>query len=224
MDGITEILTYRINTYDFLRRVFLWEFPIELFYEMIEHAKEDHVVNSELSAEDGLQNFLQTITSEQVTKVFRNMGIEYTRLFIGPRRLPAPPYASVYTSPNKMMMQEETIDVRKMYLENGFRMLKLNQEPDDHVGAEMEFIFVMSTKAIEAMRHDNREELLKSIETQLNFLSNHLLKWIPNFCKDIMEDSTNLFWYNIAAFFQEFINVDVDNLNKMKLFFDGSER
>lgn len=224
MDGFTEILTYRINAYDFLRRVFLWEFPIELFSEMIEHAKEEHVVNSGFLAEDCLQNFLRTITSGNAAEIYREMGIEYARLFVGPRHLPAPPYASVYLTPNQIMMQEATMDVRKKYLENGFCMLKLNQEPDDHIGAEMEFMYVMSAKSVEAMQLDNPEELLKSVETQFNFLNNHLLKWIPNFCRDIMEDSTNLFWKNIAAFFLELINNDVDNLKKIKLLIKASER
>lgn len=40
------------------------------------------------------------------------LALEHTRLFIGPYRLPAPPYESVYRTDERLVMQQPTIEVR----------------------------------------------------------------------------------------------------------------
>ena len=45
---------------------------------------------------------------------------EYTRLFVGPAALPAPPWESVYTSHGRLVMQPSTLEVRSAYHKCGF--------------------------------------------------------------------------------------------------------
>lgn len=70
---------------------------------------------------------------------------EYTRLFIGPYKLPCPPWESVYTSPKKLMVQEAYDEVRDFYKELGLTV----NDPDimpDHIGVELNFISVLFEK------------------------------------------------------------------------------
>ena len=48
---------------------------------------------------------------------------EYMRLFIGPEKLIAPPWESVYRSKSGLLFQENTLTVRDIYRRNGFRRL-----------------------------------------------------------------------------------------------------
>lgn len=52
-------------------------------------------------------------------EVLLDLEVEFTRLTIGPLEIPAMPYASFYLSPSRSLMTDETLDVRRRYLEAG---------------------------------------------------------------------------------------------------------
>ncbi|MGQ9500116.1 MAG: TorD/DmsD family molecular chaperone [Dissulfurimicrobium sp.] len=98
---------------------------------------------------------------------------EYTRLFINaPRNVPAPPYASVYLSGNRRLMQEGYDEAIRFYLEAGLEPIK-GPEPADHIFYELEFIAM----------------LLETGQTALlcRFLKEHILKWYPQFLEHILQ-------------------------------------
>src|SRR5574340_779574 len=69
---------------------------------------------------------------------FEELLWEYTRLFIGPYKLPCPPWESVYTSPKRLMMQDSADQVMQLYREAGLSIETTNVMPD-HIGAELNF-------------------------------------------------------------------------------------
>jgi TorA maturation chaperone TorD len=104
---------------------------------------------------------------------------EFTRLFIGPYRLPAPPWESVYTSPKKLMMQEAYEAVLACYREAGL-------EPGnpgimaDHVGVELNFVAALYEK--KAADPENFAQYHAIAE---QFTAEHLQNWIPRFTRDL---------------------------------------
>ncbi len=68
-----------------------------------------------------------------------NLLSEYTRLFIGPYKLPCPPWESVYTSPKRLMMQDAAANAMKLYHEAGLTLGDPEVMPD-HIGAELSFL------------------------------------------------------------------------------------
>jgi TorA maturation chaperone TorD len=113
---------------------------------------------------------------------------EYTRLFIGPYRLPSPPWESVYTSPKKLLMQEAYDDVRQLYNEIGLTM----SNPDiiaDHIGAELNFVGLLLQKATDDPTRENYYSGIK-----VRFLDEHIMRWVPQFARD-MEEAAELALY-----------------------------
>lgn len=204
----------RYSVYDLLRRIFLWEFPYELFTELIMLSRT--IQNSE-NPDNGaaFRNYLKSIMPENASQVYREIHIEYTRLFVGPYHLPTPPYESVYRSPDQLMMQEQTMNVRAAYLNNEFQVIRINQEPDDHIGIELEFMCAMSKKSLDALDTKSFPRLAELIKVQLEFCNNHLQKWVPDFCRDIKNSSNSVFWENIAVFTQEFLEQDAADLRRL---------
>jgi putative dimethyl sulfoxide reductase chaperone len=197
---------YRYSVYDLLRRIFLWEFPLELFKEVIETAKaESSSEETEYPAEAKFRAFVKTLDSGGLADLHRELHIEYTRLFVGPRKLPAPPYESVYRSPDKLLMQDETFDVRAAYARSGFQVAKSHNVPDDSIGIELEFMCVLNKTCIDAFNEQNYSKALMLASAQKEFCDNHLLKWIPEFCDDIAAKSTSQFWQNVAVFTREYV-------------------
>ena len=116
---------------------------------------------------------------------------DYTRLFIGPYKLPCPPWESVYTSPKRLMMQEAADQVNKLYKEAGLE-INSNDVMPDHIGAELNFLAVLLQKALSQTEKDFYMGIAG------RFLAEHLLKWLPNFTKDL-EDAAEAPMYKALA-------------------------
>ncbi len=66
-------------------------------------------------------------------------------------------------------MTEETIDVRKRYLEAGMAVKELYSIPDDHIGIELEFIYYLTQRIIELFEQGQREEASRLFEIRSDF-------------------------------------------------------
>ncbi len=90
-------------------------------------------------------------------KNFHDLSAEYTRLFVGTRRVVAPLWESVYFNKDRMVFQHETFEVRAMYARYGLRVDNFSHEPDDHL-AELLFlghVLGMAADDAEAGRHSD---------------------------------------------------------------------
>lgn len=214
---VTDVLAYRQSVYDLLRRIFLWEMPLELFAELVATAKKEPDEN-ELTgpSEAALKNSLREVSVDNIPATHRDIQIEYTRLFLGPRHLPAPPYESVYRSPQGLMMQDSTMEVRSLYLKNGFRVARINQEPDDSIGIELEFMCALSRETSDAYLSQDKAKLERLVSTQLEFCELHLSKWVPQFCADIIDNTQFEFWKGVASLTRCFLEQDAVELDRLK--------
>ena len=121
-----------------------------------------------------------------------NLLSEYTRLFVGPYKLPCPPWESVYTSPKKLMMQDAADQVRALYEGAGLTMNSAEVMPD-HIGAELNFFALLLQRM--NSKTDGKDDYLGITE---KFLNEHLLKWVPDFTKD-MEEAAETSLYKAVA-------------------------
>lgn len=107
---------------------------------------------------------------------------DYMKLFVGPYKLLAPPWESVYRSAFHLVCQEPFLEVRKLYREAG---LVLNKDfLDDHIGIELEFMSYLTK--------NNMNELKE------RFVNEHLIKWVPDFCDDCLKHAQTSFYKELA--------------------------
>ncbi|MBF0556814.1 MAG: molecular chaperone TorD family protein [Nitrospirae bacterium] len=130
---------------------------------------------------------------------------DYTQLFIGPYKLPCPPWESVYTSAKRLMMQEAHDEVQNFYNEAGLAMNTPGIMPD-HIGAELNFLALLLQDAgVEPEKGQNFHALAK------RFLEEHLRGWILKFTGD-MENAADTFFYRaLARVTRNFIMFLMDN-------------
>jgi TorA maturation chaperone TorD len=125
---------------------------------------------------------------------------EYTRLFVGPYKLPCPPWESVYTSAKRLMMQEAYDEVQDLFNELGLKIGDPNIMPD-HIGAELNFLAVLFGNL-----HNNPGKRVYYKDIAKRFLDEHLMRWLPQFISD-MEEAANLKFYKaLAQVTKDFIN------------------
>lgn len=130
---------------------------------------------------------------------------EFNRLFVGPHSLPAPLWESVYLGREHLLFDEQTIQVRDCYHNYGLHFVRENNEPDDHIVVELEFLSYLTQQIFESEEEASTKML---IEGQAYFLNQHLAKWAPTFC-DKLYIATKLPLYQCTAqLLQEYIELE----------------
>ncbi|APC08550.1 TorD/DmsD family molecular chaperone [Neomoorella thermoacetica] len=123
---------------------------------------------------------------------------DYNRLFVGPGHLEAPPWESVYRSKEHLLFGEETLAVREFYRSFGLESRKKNQEPDDHLGLELEFMARLCREAAASIQSGGDAD--RFLAGQGRFLEEHLEQWVPALTADIQRAARTDFFRGLALF------------------------
>lgn len=128
---------------------------------------------------------------------------DHARLFVGPFRVLAPPFGSVYLEEAGKLMGDSTADALRHYAEAGFKVECPG--PPDHVSLELEFMARLAAEEAEAVRDGDeaRAELAK--ERQRRFFVEHVGKWGPGFASRVCEHARSVFYRELGAATQEFL-------------------
>ncbi len=149
------------------------------------------------------------------------LRIEYTRLFIGPYSLPAPPYGSVYIENERKVMGDSSMDAKKRYQSFGLDISNSIKEVPDHIAVELEFMFFLIYKEIENIQSNDPEQTQEIIYHQKSFLSDHLNMWIPDFTDCVIENAGTEFYRNLAKATKIFVAEEIEYLESIFIFCDS---
>jgi putative dimethyl sulfoxide reductase chaperone len=130
---------------------------------------------------------------------FENLQADYTRLFIGPGKVIAAPWESVYTGKERLTFQEQTLDVRYWYRRFGLEADKIHREPDDHIGLELLFLSHMATKGIQALKTKDDPHFEELLSAQKEFLQKHLGAWALTWCGLVEKNARTDFYKGLAS-------------------------
>lgn len=200
MDEFHQLMKARQSVYDLLRCFFLQE-PTEVFLQAL---KEEDVLKNlagyHPDLDEGVQLLSEVVSSPKMALLVPDLLLEFTRLFIGP--CPIRLYESVYRSESGLVMQEETLAVRKKYMEAGLVVHPDRSFPDDHIGAELEFVFYLCQRAAEAKGAEQQEALLRM---QQKFFQEHLIQWVTPLCDRLFEEAGSPYFKGVARMTKGFI-------------------
>lgn len=140
---------------------------------------------------------------------------EYQRLFIGPGPLPAAPWESVYLSEDHITLDEHTLAVREFYRRWGYEVSNVKQDPDDHIGLELEFMALLINTSLGNIHPDKQQKLIEILDAQRTFLNNHLFCWVKPFCSKLAENTKHPLFSGIALFTPEYLRMDADLLEEI---------
>ena len=133
---------------------------------------------------------------------------EYMRLFVGPTKLVAPPWESVYRSKQALLFQESTLAVRQFYKKFGMEPEALMRVPDDSLGLETAFMEILCEKANQALEQDDEKTLKHILDGQRIFLDSHLLVWIPKFLEKMEDTPSDLLYPQLTLVLDSFLKRD----------------
>ncbi len=120
-------------------------------------------------------------------EVLTEAQVDYMRLFAITERLPLAPWESFYGNDERLLFQESMLDVRHWYARFGLELVNAHREPDDHIGLELLFMAHLAQLGLEAVEEGNTLNLEQVLAAQRGFLTNHLLKWAPRWCDQMVQ-------------------------------------
>lgn len=136
-----------------------------------------------------------------------NYLVEYSRLFIGPFKVAAPPYSSIYLEDKWEVMGRSTQVVNSFYNRAGLSVDPLMRLPLDHISTQLEFMYYLNY-----MWCETGEPFY--VELQKEFLYKVMICWIPKFNAAIQQESLLEFYRTLGAITDAFIQYDYESIKQ----------
>jgi putative dimethyl sulfoxide reductase chaperone len=123
-------------------------------------------------------------------EAFEDARRDYLEVFVSARHLPAPPWESVYRSPERLVLQEPAREVLKAYIAAGLGFEGMKQSPADHIALELAFAAALLVEAPASAEARSQLDL---------FEAKHMSSWMPSFCVDLGGSARTPPYRTIAA-------------------------
>lgn len=146
-----------------------------------------------------LMDWTQEVSPKLSGEALDALRTDFTRLFLGPGKLILPPWESPFFNEERLIFQEQMLKVRQWYSRYGLESEKIHNEPDDHIGLEMSFVAHLASVAIEALENEDEEGFEDALNSQKEFLKDHLLRWGPKWCQRLSQDAQTTFYKGVAG-------------------------
>lgn len=202
-----------MSTAQIINRTKLKAETYRVLSQLYKEPQEDLSVNASILARllESFEDVLFT-QADKMNRMFENEQhdledylVEYSRLFIGPFKVVAPPYSSIYLEDKWEVMGRSTKVVNSFYRRAGLTVESTIHLPSDHISTQLEFMYYLNFKWSET----GEEFYLK---LQKEFLHKIMICWIPKFNATIQQESTLVFYQTLGTITEMFIQYDFDSI------------
>jgi anaerobic dimethyl sulfoxide reductase subunit A len=152
---------------------------------------------------------VQQIDKEKIADLIMELRCEFASQLLTNSIKPAYPCESVYRT--DLVMQWPRDEVLSIYRNQSLALSHDCHEPEDHISIELEFMAHLIGKSIIG-DVEKRHEFLKC---QNDFLTEHLLVWVPNFCQEFAEAAQSPFYKAIAQLTWGFLVMESQVLDSL---------
>ena len=131
----------------------------------------------------------------------QELAVDYARVFLGAGsydRILAPPYESVFTSEERILMQDARDGAVTYYRRGGLDLPADNTTPEDHLGFELQFAAALADCANEALDGDDGAALADAVSLARSFFVHHQQNWLPALCEAVDEFAKTDFYRGVA--------------------------
>ena len=218
-EAVELLLSNRLFLYSLMHKLFGREPDEELLNILTdEHTGEAFGLLSEEEKDimDRTAVFLGEIREEKQNPAFlEEAKDEYTRLFIGPMSLVAPPWESVYGQKDAMLFQESTLEVRNTYRQYGLIPEGYPHVADDSLALELHFMALLAQRGLDAFYAGKKDDLTADLTGSSDFLKKHLLVWVPKFLERMKGAKTNILYPQMCLVLDEFLRKDAETVKEV---------
>ncbi len=138
---------------------------------------------------------------------------EFAFLFLTPEGVH--PFESLYRGRKKLLMDKPWEEVRSFFRRLGLEKSPQEDHPEDHVAIELGFM--ANFAHMNSQTSPWSEEWSELIALQLDFLQNHICRWVPDLCRDILAKGEKVVFYQLIAHLtMALIGLDEKTLKSIK--------
>lgn len=156
----------------------------------------------------------------------QQLAVDYARVFLGAGnydKILAPPYESVFTSEERILMQDARDGAVSYYRRAGMDLPADNTTPEDHLGFELQFFAVLIDRGSAAIDDNDMAAFGETLALQRGFFTQHLENWVPDFCAAVEEHAQTGFYKAVAAMTRAFIRDERLFFSEVSEHFDIAE-
>jgi anaerobic sulfite reductase subunit A len=218
MDSVSEysdLIANRNNLYRFLARLYKVEADQALLDQMNGMCFPGECGEAEL--DEGyrmLEDYLRQYRLDPLT----DLAVDYAKVFLGAGIAEgdvAYPFESVYTSTERLIMQEARDRVVAVYRAKGLDKAAALDFPEDHIALELEFMSHLCGETQNAIAVQDWPAVAASLHEQKEFLAQHLLNWVPAFCADVQKCAETDFYKAVAKVTNGYLLMEEDIIQNL---------
>lgn len=157
---------------------------------------------------DGFAHDLAGLDDAGLERVRRELATDHASCLLGMSSHPVAPYASVYTSTKHLMMQEMRDQAVRAYAKAGFVVDDVCRIPEDHVSIELGFMAALLERAAAG----DGNEAPQAYRAYRDFVANHALAWMPQFCDELERYACAPFYRGAAQMLRALLESERERL------------
>ena len=135
-----------------------------------------------------------SVDSGDLEEETASLGREWFRLFAGPGKPAAPPWASYYTDKDSALFGADTMRARAWYRRYGLEIERKNSEPDDHVGLLLVFLAHLTHCEAKAIDAGSADDIALARREQVAFMEECLLPWVTRWAELVEGNARSPFY------------------------------
>ena len=214
-EALTAMCEKRALTYGFLAR---------LYFKEVDEAELKKLKGMGFPLHTGSQAadrgywMLTHYLSNTWENSLEELARDYTKAFIGAGTdgfSAAHPFESVYRSKECLLMTDARDEVLALYRSEGLEKDSSWKEGEDHLALEFEFMQTLARRTIEALQNDDLDLAANLLETQRNFLNDHISQWVFLFTADVKRFALTEFYQGLALITEGFVETDKEFLDAL---------
>jgi len=207
MDQMKEDVENRIAIYGLISRLMLNEVDKPFLESLESNGALLSLFPHYKTWEKRQENDMETLINEYY-------NVDFANLFI----MHLVPYESFYVREDQMIESGGNNPVLGLYNALDFRvkLAEARVVSPDHIGVELEFMYMLNTALQKALEAEDREGVCELLQIQHGFLKDHLLEWAPMFLINVKRESRTPLYHDGAELTLEFLLSDYEYITEKK--------
>lgn len=213
--SIAEATERRAEIYGIISRIYRVEVNEEFLAELKETSFPAKTGNDKM---DRGYRLISKYLSRPTEGMLLELAVDYARTYIGTGTdgySASYPYESVYTSEQRLVMQEARDEVLAVYRASGLNKSEQWKDEEDHVALELQFEQILCERAAEALRKGDEDAAYQLFRTQRGFLKHHPLNWVPMMTADTRKFAKTDFYQGLSYLTEGFLAMDAEFLDEL---------
>ncbi len=211
---IIEVLRGRADSYRLFSRLFLkplTDEDIEILASMDLISRAAELGSTGLLAQ-GFNDMGRGLRKRH-TGTRQQLATDFTMCFDGIESIGeevAVPYASVFLGEKALLNQEPRHKVYKIFIAEGIMLKSTVRLPEDHLSFELEFLAILSDRAVAALETEERSRAQRALELSREFISEHILTWIDLFSDRASKLLKTRFYNGVLQATRGYLELDLE--------------